>query len=420
MGHQTEQKKSSTALGFGKPAPFFGKAAVQAKLTVNAPGDVYEQEADAVADKVMRMPDAPGLPLQRKPIANDINPVIQRSGEGGNNVSPQIASSLQSNKGQGRSLPDNARRWMESRFGTDFRNVNIHTGTKAVQLSRELNAQAFTHGSDIYFNEGKFAPETADGKRLLAHELTHVVQQNHLHDALQRAVELRPPGRGEASAFNRVGQLIDRINEQSDRVRYFLRGNRIEYQDVAADEIILNPFGVRSPNFDHQMKGYIDRREVVPMRLITSSGRVGGGPLLVDSLQEAYVDLDDLLGRDDLSFQMNLIHILTERFGVNDYERRIGTNMPEFNRVHRQGLEDEAAHLQSVIGDPTIRFVYEETRPNGTLVFSFRSDEGYRVFHVFRGAGRAERTGEIFVQMPDGQRLTIQGLRAARRAIAQP
>jgi len=67
---------------------------------------------------------------------------------------------------------------MENRFGTDFSEVKIHTGSQAIQMSRELNAQAFTVGNDIYFNEGKYNPSSDAGKHLLAHELTHTVQQN--------------------------------------------------------------------------------------------------------------------------------------------------------------------------------------------------------------------------------------------------
>jgi hypothetical protein len=68
--------------------------------------------------------------------------------------------------------------FMESHFGIDFSNVKIHTGSEAVQMSRELNAQAFAVGNDIYFNEGKYNPNFDSGKHLLAHELTHTVQQS--------------------------------------------------------------------------------------------------------------------------------------------------------------------------------------------------------------------------------------------------
>lgn len=124
-----------------------------------------------------------------------------------------------------------------------------------------------------------------------------------------------------------------------------------------------------------------------------------------------------MLASDDLSFRMNLIHLLAERFAVRNYKRRIGTNMDAaFPRAHRAGLDAEAEHLRSVLGDPTIRFLYEETRPNGTSVF--RSDEGYRVFHVFHGRQetRATRGGEVFVRTRDGRRLTIEEFRAERAA----
>jgi hypothetical protein len=158
----------------------------------------------------------------------------------------------------------------------------------------------------------------------------------------------------------------------------------------------------------------------MPLRLITKEGFVEGGPLLVDSFNLAYLDLDDALASDNLSFQLNLIHLLTERSSARNYARRIGTPGlgagAEFNRAHQAGIDAEVAHLRAVIGDPSIRFIYEEVRPNGTLVFAYRSDEGYRVFHVFRGGAQAERGGVVFVQAADGTRMTIEQLRATRAA----
>jgi hypothetical protein len=77
---------------------------------------------------------------------------------------------------------------MSRAFHADFSNVNIHTDSEAVGMNRELQAQAFTHRNDIYFNAGKFNPDSADGKRLLAHELTHVLQQGYAgSDSVQRS-----------------------------------------------------------------------------------------------------------------------------------------------------------------------------------------------------------------------------------------
>ena len=199
-----------------KPQPF-----VQAKLSIGQPGDKYEQEADAVADQVMRMPqsenpiqrkceDCEEEALQMKPLAASITPIIQRQGEeeeealqmkpmeeeeemlqaksdGGNpTASPELSTQLNQSKGGGSSLPDATNQHMSNAFGTDFSGVRIHTDSKAVQMNRSLGARAFTHGSDVYFNKGEYSPNSGTGKHLLAHELTHVVQQKS-GEKIQRA-----------------------------------------------------------------------------------------------------------------------------------------------------------------------------------------------------------------------------------------
>ncbi|MDB4582355.1 DUF4157 domain-containing protein [Draconibacterium sp.] len=225
---------------------------IQTKLTIGQPNDKYEQEADRVADQVMRMPEPPQIQrtcsscqdeeIQTKPLFPTITPLIQRQPEEeeepaqaklliqrqpekeeepvqaksklqpqpeeeeeparakplvqkqpeeeeepvmpkSNNGKPQEATStveagINQNKWQGTSLPSSTRAFMENRFGTDFSGVRIHNDSNAIQLNRQLNAQAFTKGSDIYFNSGKYNPESSSGKHLLAHELTHVVQQS--------------------------------------------------------------------------------------------------------------------------------------------------------------------------------------------------------------------------------------------------
>ena len=89
-----------------------------------------------------------------------------------------ISKQLQQTKGRGNPLPRLIQAEMSKAFGKNFRAVRIHTDQNAVQMSKRLKAQAFTHGKDIYFNQGKFDPESRNGKQLLAHELTHVVQQS--------------------------------------------------------------------------------------------------------------------------------------------------------------------------------------------------------------------------------------------------
>ncbi|MEM6966422.1 MAG: DUF4157 domain-containing protein [Bacteroidota bacterium] len=98
-----------------------------------------------------------------------------------NTASPQVAKQLKQSKGSGSSMPKSTQVEMEKSFGVDFSQVKVHTNDKAVQMNKDLGAQAFTHGKDVYFNEGKFSPTSKEGKRLLAHELTHVVQQGGAH-----------------------------------------------------------------------------------------------------------------------------------------------------------------------------------------------------------------------------------------------
>ncbi len=197
---------------------------IQPKLTVGAPDDPYEKEADAVEDKVMRMPEqsfvqhkcaqcereeniqrkpeeAENVQLKRnaatnfiqrkcaacegeekekihrKPLSESITPFIQTKTENSVPVNPAVSQSIESSKGTGTSLNRDTHSFMSSRFGNDFSNVKVHTDNEAVQLSRELNAKAFTVGNDVYFNEGQYQPYSDSGKQLLAHELTHVIQQ---------------------------------------------------------------------------------------------------------------------------------------------------------------------------------------------------------------------------------------------------
>lgn len=89
----------------------------------------------------------------------------------------ELEGKLDSSKGGGTGLDKKTKGEMESGFGADFSNVKIHTDASAVQMSQELGAQAFTNGNDVYFNEGKYNPDSKEGKHLLAHELTHTVQQ---------------------------------------------------------------------------------------------------------------------------------------------------------------------------------------------------------------------------------------------------
>lgn len=176
---------------------------VQPKLSVNAPGDRHEREADEVADRIMRMPDMPVRPQDEVSVKTE-SPHIQRMCSSceeeeqpqiqrreSNNEYPEVQPSLSAQierGGGGNPLPAATRSFFEPRFGSDFSQVRVHTDAQAVQLSRSLHAEAFTYGKDIYFNEQRFAPESTGGKRLLAHELAHTIQQR---GAVERKIQRR-------------------------------------------------------------------------------------------------------------------------------------------------------------------------------------------------------------------------------------
>jgi hypothetical protein len=149
------------------------------KATVSSPGDPYEREADEVADKVMRMPAPAGDGLQRKCAGCEEEDKVQRKGDGGavdGMAAPPIVDEVLRSPGQ--PLDAGARAFMEPRFGHDFSRVRIHTDARAARSAKAVNAHAYTVGNDIVFGSGTYAPQSQAGRSLLAHELTHTLQQS--------------------------------------------------------------------------------------------------------------------------------------------------------------------------------------------------------------------------------------------------
>lgn len=160
-----------------------GTAAIQRKLTIGGTNNMSKNQAN----KIMRMPETSFVQRKAAGSCGEYDdehvrlkraPFIQTKGADGGTASDAVSSKIKDTKGGGTSMADSTKSFMENSFGSDFSDVRIHTGDYAAQMSNELNAQAFTVGSDIYFNSGKYAPGASDGKHLLAHELTHVVQQS--------------------------------------------------------------------------------------------------------------------------------------------------------------------------------------------------------------------------------------------------
>jgi hypothetical protein len=252
-GNKSSFFKKGGDASLNNETPFFSKttaAAIQTKLTVGQPNDKYEKEADSVADKAVQRMEEPDKiqtkpltqtpaitpfvqkkcancekeealqrkedkkdePLQKKGINGEKEEKVQRKEEekekpvqrkcancekeealqkkGTDGTAPaSIENRLASTQGKGAPLPSQVRGNMENSIGADFSKVRVHTDSHAVQMNQQLHAQAFTHGNDVYFNSGKYNTNSKQGQHLLAHELTHTVQQS---GNVSRSIQRKP------------------------------------------------------------------------------------------------------------------------------------------------------------------------------------------------------------------------------------
>lgn len=190
---------------------------VQAKLKIGQPNDKYEQEADQVAEQIMRMPNPTGYNSTSKVRGPDVSRCVgQRAAKGialqpeedevpaedeidvaellsmksmpgvSHEMSAGLATQIESLQG-GQPLDQNTRSFFEQRFGYDFSHVRVHTDARAAKTAQELKARAYTIGRDVVFAGGEYRPEALEGRKLLAHELTHVVQQGDQVCTVMRA-----------------------------------------------------------------------------------------------------------------------------------------------------------------------------------------------------------------------------------------
>ena len=222
----------------GECAECKGDKRLQTKLAIGASNDPLEQEADRVADQVLAAPANPAV--------SDSPPRIQRASHAADAAAQDAPASVDRVlASSGKPLDAPLRHDMEQRFGHDFSRVRVHADNAAALSTREVNARAYTVGQDIAFGAGQFAPATREGRRLLAHELTHVAQQGA--GTLRREVELDVFDSGEFSDEELNAYLAkfgpDNIEDNSDSddkartlVRRILDGKR---QPPDADKLIL-------------------------------------------------------------------------------------------------------------------------------------------------------------------------------------
>lgn len=279
-----------------------GNSFFQTKLSVGQPNDAYEKEADSVANAIVNHQPGNKPVVQQKKISTiqrlatpleeeklstneermkmdkeiqekpelqrmctacekekEKNPVQKKSDNGGI-ASPQLSSKIEGSTGKGNSLPQKTLSEMNNSFGVDFNTVSIHTDSDAAQLNKELGAQAFTHGTDIYFNNGRYNPQSSEGKQLLAHELTHVVQQtgmiqkqnetnifedlgsiagNVLSNGCRKETQVACPGT--SSNFQRLGYLGPMTLVNTGSCTLFIHGIDASGNSIASPNVEILP-----------------------------------------------------------------------------------------------------------------------------------------------------------------------------------
>ncbi|MFC5175314.1 eCIS core domain-containing protein [Nocardioides taihuensis] len=226
-----------------------GSAAVgPATLRVSSPDDPAEVEADRIADQLMRDVDVatpaarPGHQVQRKGAADfsayDVDEEVKRSATDPGVAAREVDERVRSVRGGGRPLEQEVRTFMEQRFGHDFGSVRVHTDVRAAEAAQAVHAHAFTLGKDIAFAAGQWRPSTHEGRRLLAHELTHVVQQTGTSPTPQ------PAGTVQRDLATELpeGPVEDQADLSEAQIRSAIAFNRARY-DEANTRLIQNLLG---------------------------------------------------------------------------------------------------------------------------------------------------------------------------------
>jgi uncharacterized protein DUF4157 len=203
------------------------QVSLQAKLTVNTLGDIYEQEADRVAEQVTSAPEPQlqractcGIGCSKCQHERTAHERLQakrvQTNHSGAILAPPIVHEVLNSPGQ--PLETTTQGFMKSRFGHDFSRVRVHTDARAAESARAVSALAYTVGHNIVFGAGQFAPRTSEGRKLLAHELTHVLQNSQ--SVLQRQTPLtsprvKPEEEGQSLIFDVFNVGVGTVNNQT-------------------------------------------------------------------------------------------------------------------------------------------------------------------------------------------------------------
>jgi hypothetical protein len=293
--------------------------------------------------------------LQAKPLVQrqdeeelQAKPIVRRQADGGFEAGPELEGRLAARKGSGNPLSQETRAFMEPRLGADFSGVRVHSGSEAGQMSKELKAQAFTHGQDIYLGAGRYDPDTDAGKRLLAHELTHVVQQTGTEQArIQRWPWGKKKKKEEGFAIVRTegpsGQVGKPMEPKVD----------VSYSTPSHDPVVF--FG-NAEWTDHFLKWAVDKgyakdisRPVIEVFVEANRRRIDADTL---TRQEALDFADDVLGprASDPQVQQIIASRSGEGGGLESLRSKLATD---------QAFEEKPYGGRKILGGKATKLYYK-------------------------------------------------------------
>ncbi|MFN6218404.1 MAG: DUF4157 domain-containing protein, partial [Aphanizomenon sp.] len=351
---------------------------VQTKLTIGEPGDKYEQEADQVASQVVQQINSPvpvqsaqGQTVQREEVApfeeeqvqaKSISDTIQReevapfeeeqvqaksiSDTIQRQEKPDLEASINQARGGGQAMRDNIRKPMEEAFGADFGGVKVHTDSRSDQLNQSIQARAFTTGQDVFFRQGEYNPGSRGGQELLAHELTHVVQQSG--GTVQNEKEDTSRTDNEKAATDQAGivqPMLDNIIMRALLYRGMTEsggepkiGNTARDLGVRDTDVELNPQGKVVPGKGMStVKG--SPNNLVEHRRPPSWGGTGKDP--VWEIDENNINGKLAANHDGENHVSITVAVAQQNMSLEEFRAELITTKPNWTKTQEPPKQDE-------------------------------------------------------------------------------
>ncbi|MCB0088117.1 MAG: DUF4157 domain-containing protein [Caldilineaceae bacterium] len=352
---------------------------IQTKLVLGPTDDPYEREADRVAQQAT----GPATSLSRRatPLTNTaIGRMSTQPGTTDGNVNASVQQGIQSARGGGHSLPDAVRTQMEQSLGADFSGVRIHTGARADQLNQSLQARAFTTGQDIFFRRGEYNPSGQSGQQILAHELTHVVQQgahstqtniiqragvkSELKAAEQRYLRFKDDVNNIETLHDRyLGAVYNAYKPNSANPKQYF-GDRTD-RDKSKGQLKEPVAQEKAQRFNHWTANAIASSNRLFEELIAATELANDKDRGVEDITmgtNTVTEPDVFLGR---THALEVKHIDTDTYSAVDQHVKKGTaqlEKRERNPVHNKSIKHRTLHLRVTNPGNTYPFTATELK----------------------------------------------------------